>query len=427
VRTGVLICVLSLGAATMSSAQTAASGSAGKTGGSTSAVTAESRPTSSDGWLPEPHILSAGVDFASQWLGGDDTVPRDGLYPDFDIVTGAGWISAGPGYRRHVWNGHALVDASAAMSWRAYKEAKARFELPALAHDHLTVGAQARWQDYTQVNYFGRGPDALHEQRSEYRLQDTDVLGYGIVRPHAGLSVSGRFGWLKQPTLSSPTGPFDRDYPNALVQFAGEPGVADPTSYLHGDVAVTADSRNYPGHPTRGGFYRAAAGFYSDRNLDRYSFRRYEAEGLQMLPVATEKWLVALHGWGVFSDTAAGNDVPFYLLPSLGGDRTLRGYDNFRFHDRNLLLASVESRWALFRQVDAALFAEAGNVAARAGDLNFDKTSYGAGVRVHTRTATIGRLDVGHSQEGWQVYVALNDPLRLTRRTERNTVVPIVP
>jgi outer membrane protein assembly factor BamA len=326
-----------------------------------------------------------------------------------------------------VWNGHALVDASAAMSWRAYKEAKARFELPALAHDRLTVGAQARWQDYTQVNYFGRGPDALHEQRSEYRLQDTDVLGYGIVHPHAGLSVSGRFGWLKQPALSSPTGPFDRDYPNALEQFAGEPGVTDPTSYLHGDVAVTADSRNHPGHPTRGGFYRAAAGFYSDRNLDRYSIRRYEAEGLQMLPVATEKWLLALHGWGVFSDTAALNDVPFYLLPSLGGDRTLRGYDNFRFHDRNLLLASVESRWALFRQVDAALFAEAGNVAARAGDLNFDKTSYGAGVRVHTRTATIGRLDVGHGREGWQVFVALNDPLRLTRRTERNTVVPFVP
>jgi outer membrane protein assembly factor BamA len=129
----------------------------------------------------------------------------------------------------------------------------------------------------------------------------------------------------------------------------------------------------------------------------------------------------------VFSDSSAGNAVPFYLLPSLGGQNTLRGYDNYRFHDRNMLVASAESRWALTSHVDAAVFFDAGNVAARARDLNLDKTSYGAGIRVHTRTATLGRLDFGHSREGWRVWFKLDDPFRLHRRSQLEEIVPFVP
>ena len=44
---------------------------------------------------------------------------------------------------------------------RAYKLAQARFELTDLAHDRVTVGSQIRWQDFTQVNYFGIGADSL--------------------------------------------------------------------------------------------------------------------------------------------------------------------------------------------------------------------------------------------------------------------------
>lgn len=162
-------------------------------------------------------------------------------------------------------------------------------------------------------------------------------------------------------------------------------------------------------------------------DLHQFSFRRYEAEGLQILPIVGERWVLALHGWGVFSDTSAGNSAPFYMLPSLGGGNTLRGYHDYRFHDRQLLVANAESRWALFTHVDAAAFVDAGNVAARVGDLNLDKTSYGAGLRVHSRTSTLVRLDVAHSREGWHLALKLSDPFRLARRSVRATVLPFVP
>jgi hypothetical protein len=145
------------------------------------------------GLLPEPHAMSRAVDFASRWLGEDGSSPKDGFYPDVgDMVTGAGWISGGPGYRRHFFDRRLFVDGSAAISWRAYKNAQARIELPELARNHATLGFQVQWQDLTQVNYFGIGADSLESQRSEYRLRNTNLAGYGIIRAKRWLSAPAR-------------------------------------------------------------------------------------------------------------------------------------------------------------------------------------------------------------------------------------------
>jgi outer membrane protein assembly factor BamA len=131
----------------------------------------------------------------------------------------------------------------------------------------------------------------------------------------------------------------------------------------------------------------------------------------------------------VFSEPADGHIVPFYMLPSLGGQNTLRGYHDYRFHDRDLVAVSVESRWALTAHVDGAVFIDAGTVAPRLGDLDLSalKTSYGVGLRLHTRTTTLGRVDVGISSEGWRVMFKMNDPLALTRSAHRTIVAPFVP
>ena len=84
---------------------------------------------------------------------------------------------------------------------------------------------------------------------------------------------------------------------------------------------------------------------------------------------------------------------------------TLRSFTDYRFHDDNMLLANAELRLALMTHLDLAVFADAGNVAARAGDLDLDKRSYGAGFRLHTRRETFAMVDVAHGDEGWRVPV----------------------
>ena len=84
-------------------------------------------------------------------------------------------------------------------------------------------------------------------------------------------------------------------------------------------------------------------------------------------------------------------------------------------------------RVTLFAHVDAAVFADAGNVAARVSELNLDKRSYGIGWRMHSRTSTFARVDLARGAEGWRVLFRLNDPLHLSRMTRRLAPVPFVP
>ena len=112
-----------------------------------------------------------------------------------------------------------LIDGSAALSWHLDKMAQGRAELPALANNHLVLGTQAMWQDATQVNYFGVGPDSLEANRSQYRMQTTDAVAYATVTPADWLSIGGEFGFLKQPKFMAPGETFVGDFPETRDAF----------------------------------------------------------------------------------------------------------------------------------------------------------------------------------------------------------------
>ena len=388
-------------------------------------------PLAPDGFFKEPVYLGAGVDLLIDKLGNGQKEPKSGFYPEFsNMITGSGWVSVGPGYRQYWRNDHLMLDTSAAVSWHFYKMGQARIEGRELADGHLTVGTQAMWQDQTQVNFFGVGPDVLNSDKTQYRLQSLDFVGYGAYQTNDWLTFDGTVGWLPRPKLLPPGGSFRGDYPDTLVVFSDEPAasVSKQPDFLHGTVAATADTLDYRGHPTSGGRYRAAFTWYSDRSTGIFSFRQYEAEGTQIVPLRYDRrWLLAFRGWVVLTDVPSGNEVPFYLLPAIGGNNTLRSYHNLEFHDLNSLVANAESRWALFTHVDGALFLDAGNVAATAGDLNLGTVSYGAGVRVHIERTTIARLDVAHGVQGWQVVFRTSDPLRLKRGKRWIASIPFTP
>jgi outer membrane protein insertion porin family len=243
------------------------------------------------------------------------------------------------------------------------------------------------------------------------------------------LSVNAATGWLWSPTLRTSAGPFDRDEPDTLDLYAHESGVSrlEQPSYLHADAGVTFDNRDHPSYPTGGSVARFSAATFRDRDRGTYSFDRVELEAAHFLSVAGDRGVIALHGWTVLSHTADDRVVPFYLMPGLGGHNTLRGYSDYRFHDRHLLVFNVESRWALLRHVDGAVFFDAGNVASRVGDLGFGRQSVGAGLRLHTAVSTLARFDVAHSAEGWRAMLRLSDPFRMSRHKSRTAPIPFVP
>ncbi len=331
----------------------------------------------SGGFFNEPSFLTSAITLANGF-GDRAEGPKSGFYPELsNMISGSGWLSIGPGYRHYFADDHAFIDTSAALSWRLYKMGQARFELPDLASGHLALGTQGMWQDKTQVNYFGVGPNVLEDDRSQYRMQTQDVVGYATVTTKDWLKITGRVGWLGHPKLMDPGGTFVRDFPTTKEAFPVDPAVSLTVqpAFLHSEASIAADTRDHRGHPTSGSLYRGALTNYSDRTYDSFTFHTWEAEGLQYVPLADSRVVLAFHGWTVAGNPADGNTIPFYMMPAIGGSRTLRDFHDFQFHDNNLLVAGAESRFAVWAHVDAALFLDTGNVAARYRDLNLGSSA----------------------------------------------------
>ena len=398
-----------------------------------SAVPAPPPPQGTNkGLFTEPLILGSLVDAINSRTKNEGDV-SSGPYLKFGAgVPGAGWIAAGPGYK-HLFGERLLFDASGTVSWRRYLNGRARLELRPLANGHFTVGAQVLGQDWTQVNYFGRGLQSREEDRSSYRLRATDFSGYVTLSPGGVLNLRARVGQLNRPRISRATGWNKSDYPDTLTLFAGNtdgaaPGLTLQPKFWHADVSAAIDTLDHPGHPTRGFFLEAAASQFDDRDFDRYSFRRYEATAIAFVPLIGNRWTLGARATAVASDTSGANEVPFYMMPSLG-QAVLRGFDTGRFTDRNLFALNVESRWAIFKHMDFAVFGDFGAVAPRFKDLDWSdrQSSYGVGLRLHTGATTFFRLDAARpTGGGWRMVFKLYESLRSSKDQRWNTVVPVV-
>ena len=399
---------------------------------STQASVPGRRPVSDrgKGLLTEPSFITMGVDrFDRRFHPRRSRDPRDGFYLELgNMITGAGFMSAGPGYRTHLLGDNAIFSTSGSLSVRLYRMGQASLDFPHLAADHVRIGAQTLFRDALQVNFYGLGNDSLLSNRTGYRLQTNDVTTYASLDA-GGLELRARVGFL-QPVFVGSMGR-DAGYPDTVALFSEQkvPGLVSQPPFLHADVGVSFDTRNTPGHATTGGLYQVMWSGYADQQTRHNSFQRYEADASHYVPLGSDKWVLALHAATALSSTRAGHEVPFYLMPNLGG-RNLRGYSNFRFYDRNMQAYSAESRWRLFSHVDVAAFVDAGSVAPTIRQLKFSdlKPSYGGGLRLHNDRSTMARLDVGHGAEGWRVYFSLNEPFRRTSQSNGwRAAAPYVP
>ena len=369
-----------------------------------------SSATEPQGILPEPGVITRAVLFADRHLGKGDLT--NGISVEYgNMIPGAGWLSIGPAYKHWYAKDSVFVSAAAAISVNNYRMGAARVELPKFLKSRLALGAQARWQDFGQIDYFGVGADTTEDMASVYGVESTQLTAYATLRPFRWMDIGGQIGWTN-PDVSHVEGPF---------------GASEKRTFVPTELSLTIDTRDFPGHPTSGVILRGVGARYDDRTTGLNTFNRYEGEAAGFLPIAGGRMVVALHGWLVRSETSEGHSVPFYLQPSMGGITTLRSFTDYRFRDNNMLVANAEVRLALMTHLDFAVFADAGNVAARASDLDLAKRSYGAGFRLHTRRETFAMVDAATGDEGWRVSFRLKDPLGFGRITRRALLVPFVP
>jgi outer membrane protein assembly factor BamA len=170
---------------------------------------------------------------------------------------------------------------------------------------------------------------------------------------------------------------------------------------------VGFDWRTSPGYSRRGGYYGITGHDYNDTDK-AFGFRQIEYEAIQHFPILRETWVLSFRARAMTTLDKSDQQVPFFMLPYLGGSSTLRGYRSLRFRDRNSLLLQGEWRIMASRFLDSAVFYDAGKVAAHRSDLDFDgmKHDYGFGLRFHGPISTPLRIELAKGSEGLVFVVA---------------------
>ena len=178
------------------------------------------------------------------------------------------------------------------------------------------------------------------------------------------------------------------------------PGLNASPTYVHPQGTIAFDWRPAKGYARTGGYYGVTIHSFMDRD-DFFSFRQYDYEVIQHVPVLRDTWVLSFHGRVQTTDVDDDQEIPFFMMPALGGGSSLRGFSSWRFRDRHSLLLQAEWRILLNNFLDMAVFYDAGKVTARRSDLDLDglKSDYGIGFRLHGPMLTPLRLELAKSNE----------------------------
>jgi outer membrane protein assembly factor BamA len=325
---------------------------------------------------------------------------KDGWYPKFGgLAPGAG-IALGAGYRQSLPWADAQSDVFASYSLRGYRRVQGYVTVPKLGGAPLELRTGVRYRDLPRERFYGLGQSAAQTDRTSFWLRDVDYTVALATQWPRGLRAGVETGYLNH-SLSSGT---YRRAPSLEQRFSGvnAPGLLAAPDFLHTTLFLELDSTDAPAYPREGGHYRVALGRFNDLGVDGFSFNRFQGAALHHFPFFNQRRVIALRGLIVLSDPDSGSEVPFYLMPTLGGSSDLRGYDLARFRDRNAVLMGAEYRWEVFAALDMALFVDAGKVARNVRQLGFNdlEVTPGIGFRVNGAEKLMIRFDLAHGRDG---------------------------
>lgn len=350
------------------------------------------------------------VDKAKRWAEekriADRISPREGVYARFGGMTTGSGLALGAGYRKYLFEERVFADVSAALSTKMYKAVDAKARWATFWGDRVELWTDFRYRDYPQEDFFGIGNTSVLANQTSYGIESTDIVGRALVNLLPWLSVGADIGYFN-PIIGPGTDDSVRSIEELFVdvQAPGLTAVEQP-NFLHNTLFAEVDYRDQRGFPTRGGFYRAAFGTWEDTELEQFDHHRFDAEASQFFGV-TPRQVVALRVGLSYVNNETGHRVPFYFLPYVGGSDTVRGYDEFRFRDENVLFLNAEYRIKVHQFVQVAPFFDAGEVREDWEDIGPGelKTSYGIGLRAGTDERTFVRIDIGTGgNEGTRVF-----------------------
>ena len=348
------------------------------------------------------------------------------------ITSGAGFVAATVRYfRPNLFETPLDISASAGYSLRGYRQfgfqfgnilrkspesflrfsgsgGLSQFEKTRQTEGDFYYYIEVLNRHFPQEDFFGLGNESLEANRTDFTADSTSYDAVTGLRfgPYIGAFL--RAGFL-QGEIDRGT---DDAYPatQELFDDVTAPGLDQQPDFIRLGGSIFLDYRDVFGNPTSGGMYNFGYAHHEDLDEGLFDFNRFSVDLRQYIPLGSEQRILAARFYSSFDDPAENARVPFYLMQTLGGSDSVRGYSEFRFRDRNIFFFSAEYRWIPHPVWELVLFYDTGKVFPLVSDFDFKnlKKGYGIGTRFKSTDDTILRFDLGRSEEGIHFYVKMN-------------------
>jgi hypothetical protein len=302
--------------------------------------------------------------------------------------------------------------AIASYSQHTNREYKVRYENTSAYEGVLYLGGEVYYSEDGSLRFFGLGPKTNQSDESGYTGRDGVVRGtIGVNFAKAWrISFGARYRrFTTDPNIIPNTTDLSARYPRV-------PGVGTQKTVAP-EVRLLWDTRDYPITPSRGSsgeiwFENPSPVFNSDAE-----FIKYGILGERFFRWPNPRQLTVVHG---LYEWANGSNIPFYERPSIGGQKTLRGFGDGRFTDRGRLVLNLEQRMTVASlalmgiqaNFELAPFFDLGTVFPTLPQIQrkYFYPVYGLGFRAAVKPNVVGNVEVGVGKEGPAVFVGINYP-----------------
>ena len=138
------------------------------------------------------------------------------------------------------------------------------------------------------------------------------------------------------------------------------------------------DTRDNILYPSKGIFARLEVNFYSSAFGGDFDYTHFLLDFRKYLWIKSDKNILAFQAAANFT---SGDNIPFYKLQKVGGDKRLRGIENANLYlDKQAFWMQAEYRRHLFWRLGAVAFAGFGDVAPGLDKFRFDEMKYVMGL-----------------------------------------------
>lgn len=341
-----------------------------------------------------------------------------GIYPRLLPLGEGSGFGAGLEYRQTLARNQPLFDSLGGSIWSTgtisgYQEHGGRLRFEELFGWPLELSGEARYQDRTEEDFFGLGPDSSEGSSSSFGQETTSLhvtLGQRLTE---AIDWNFTFGYANT-NISEGRDEGKVDLINLFTE-STLPGV-DGAELLSFRLAAEHDTRDEPDDPQHGGYERFSFAYVEGVNSADVGFFRYRAEAARFFPIGSPRRILALRAVAEVNDEVNGRPIPFFELTKLGGSRSLRGFQRNRFFGEGGLFFNAEYRYNVWTYkklaMDTALFFDGGNVFEEIRDyqLNDFQPSYGAGIRIKSGRKVVLSFDTGHSDDGTEHFLRFGLP-----------------